>query len=345
MIRSKEGEKTSLAPDPSANVKNGSNGILGVNAILISVKDLDVALAFYQAATPFELIKREQIQNDAASDSLFCTPGVEMIRAVLRAPNMLLELIEFSENRDRATFKMPIEGPGMTHTCYQTPAEHSGYETFRSAGADILTSGDSPVDLGGYGVTYAYAHDPHGNMLEMEQLDPPVLDRTGYYQSPVLKNQEMWITQVCLVSPDIERLLAFYAEVLGISPSRRVEVKNSSKAAAIGGVDSLHILGAWFQLDEHSKVLELWQYLDPKTPTERLDKTPRTLGYSFAIEVSDIQVEFQRIQSIEGLHLFGEPVEFDDFIGVYGCDIDGNVFCLRQMLDPASPHSVRALDQ
>ena len=345
MTLRKEGAKTSLVPDPSANVKNSPNGILGVNAILISVKDLDVALAFYQAATPFELIKREQIQNDAASDRLFCTTGAEMKRAVLRAPNMLLELLEFSENRDRATSKMPIQGPGMTHTCYQTPAEQSGYQAFRSAGAGILTSGESPVDLGGYGVTYAYAHDPHGNMLEMEQLDQPVLEHTGYYQSPVLKNQAMWITQVCLVSPDIERLLAFYAEVLGISPSRRVEVKNNAKAAAIGGVESLHILGAWFQLDEHSKVLELWQYLDPKTPAERLDRTPSTLGYSFAIEVNDVLAELQRIQAIEGLHLFGEPVEFDDFIGVYGCDIDGNVFCLRQMLDPASPHSVRALDQ
>ena len=28
------------------------------------------------------------------------------------------------------------------------------------------------IDLGGYGVTYAYGYDPEGNMFEMEQLDP-----------------------------------------------------------------------------------------------------------------------------------------------------------------------------
>lgn len=334
-----------LKPNPSSSIKNSPHGILGVNAIPISVTDLDAALEFYQAATPFELIKHDQIQDDAAADHLFCAEGVSLKRAILRAPNMLLELMEFEENRNRDVSKMPIHGPGMTHTCYQSPATQSGYEKFRSAGADILTTGDSAVDLGGYGVTYAYAHDPDGNMLEMEQLDPPVLEHIGYHHSPTLSNQSMWITQVCLVSPDIERLLAFYAEVLGVSPSRRVEVKNNSKAAQIGGVEAVHILGGWFRLDEHAKVVELWQYLDPKTPEPQLDRAPRALGYSYSFEVDDIEGEYQRMQSIEGLNFFSKPIEFDDFLGVYGRDVDGNVFCLRQMRDAASVHSVRVLDQ
>ncbi len=334
----------SLEPDPSTRVKDSPHGILGVNAIIISVRNLNKALEFYQAATPFDLIRIEQFENDATANDLYCSAHTHLRRATLRAPNMLLELLEFEENRDLPTSKMPIQGPGMTHTCYQTPAAKSGYDRFKAAGADILTTGDSAIDLGGYGVTYAYAHDPDGNMLELEQLDPPVLEHMGYFQSPVQQNQAMWVTQVCLVSSDIERLLSFYAELLGISPSRRVEVKNNAKAAAIGGASRVHILGAWFQLDEHSKVLELWQYLDPETPEQHATRSPMTLGYSYALEVDNIKREFERMRAIDGLSFLSAPITFDDFIGAYARDIDGNVFCVRQMIDPLSSHSVRALD-
>lgn len=334
----------SLEPDSAARIADSPHGILGINAIIISVSNLDAALAFYQAATPFELIKLDQIANDTAADRLFGSEGTQFRRAVLRAPNMLIELLEFKQNKGLATSKMPIEGPGMTHTCYQTPVAKSGYDRFKSAGADILTHGDTAIDLGGYGVTYAYAHDPDGNMLEMEQLDPPVLDHIGYNQSPVLQNAEMWVTQVCLVSSDIDRLLAFYAELLGIAPSRRVEVKNNKKAAAIGGASSVHILGAWFQLDRHAKVLELWQYMEPKTPALRELKLPTSLGYSFVLEVEDIDREYKRLQAMEGLSFISPLVTFDDFTGAYARDIDGNVFCIRQLTDPNAANSVRALD-
>jgi catechol 2,3-dioxygenase-like lactoylglutathione lyase family enzyme len=334
----------SLEPDSTARITDSPHGILGVNTIILSVTDLDAAVAFYQAATPFDLIKLDQVADDTAADTLFDSEGVQFRRAILRAPNMLIELLEFKENKGLATSKMPIEGPGMTHTCYQTPAAKSGYDRFKAAGADVLTIGDTAIDLGGYGVTYAYAHDPDGNMLEMEQLDPPVLDHMGVNQSPVLKYAEMWVTQVCLVSSDIDRLLGFYAELLGIAPSRRVEVKNNKKAAAIGGASSVHILGAWFQLDTHAKVLELWQYLEPKTPAPRELRSPISLGYSYVLEVDDINREYQRLRSISGVSFMSEPVVFDDFIGAYARDIDGNVLCLRQLTDPNSLHSVRALD-
>ena len=62
---------------------------------------------------------------------------------------------------------MPPKGPGMTHTCYQSPEWYSSYEKFKANGADILSRGDQPIDLGGYGVTYAYAYDAEGHMMEI----------------------------------------------------------------------------------------------------------------------------------------------------------------------------------
>ena len=43
----------------------------------------------------------------------------------------------------------------------------------------MLSRGEGPVDLLGQGVTYAYAYDPEGNMLELEQLDFDRLGETG----------------------------------------------------------------------------------------------------------------------------------------------------------------------
>ena len=133
------------------------------------MRDLDASLDFYQKASGFKLIRREVVRNNSDVDKLFGRSNIEFEIAVLKAPNMLFELIEFSHNRDILISKMLVQGPDMTHTCFQTPDEFSGYDRFKQAGAEILSRGDGPVDLLGQGVTYAY--DPEGNMIEQEQLD------------------------------------------------------------------------------------------------------------------------------------------------------------------------------
>lgn len=319
--------------DPHASLRNAQSGILGVRTIALSVSDLDTVLEFYQSATGFTLEKQETVSGNTAADELFGVVGVSFRRAVLRSPNMYLELIEFDTNRGAPTSKMVIQGPGMTHTCYQSPATRSGYDQFKKVGADMLTTGNGPVDIGGYGVTYAYGHDPEGNMLEMEQLDEPVLERMGYYGSAVLNETDMWMSQVALVSHDLHRLIAFYTKLLGIKPSRYVEVKSNPKIDAIGGAKDAHILGSWFRLNERSKVLELWQYISPETVRMPVTRTPSSLGYSFSFDVDDIEIEFARLSKLEGVGFFSEPVELGDHFEVFGTDIDGNVFSLRQAVD------------
>lgn len=331
--------------DPEATIEQSPYGFLGSNAILLSVSDLDNVLNFYQRATGFRLLSEDVFSGDPAMNQLYCGDAISFRRAILKAPNMLLELYEFEENKGNPTSNMPVEGPGMTHTCYQTPASQSGYDLFKEAGAHILSTGDEPIDLGGYGVTYAYAHDPDGNMLEMEQLDPPVLKHMGYDQSPILNNTSMWLSQIALVSPSLERLMQFYASLLGIAPSRRVVVKNNRRADAIGGLQDAHILGGWFQLNDKSKVLELWQYINPKTEPMAQDRHPRSLGYSFVLEVSDIVAACAHMATVPGAQMLGEPVALDDYISVYCKDIDGNVFCLRELRGTGLVHSVRVLDQ
>ena len=99
---------------------------MGVNHIGLSVKDLDRTLAFYQNVSGFELVSRQSVGNSDAADQLFGVEGVAYEIAVLEAPNMLFEFIEFEHNADKPLRKMPVNGPGMTHTRFQSASNDSG---------------------------------------------------------------------------------------------------------------------------------------------------------------------------------------------------------------------------
>ena len=190
--------------DPDSTIADSPTTLLGINHIALSVRDLDAAVAFYQGVTGYEIIRRETVSGPEA-DRLFGMPDIRYETVVLEAPNMLFELNAFSHNAVKPLTRMPAQGPGMTHTCFQSPSNVSAFERFKAAGADILSTGGEPIDLGGYGVTYAYAYDAEGNMIELEQLDPGPLHAGAYNERWAEKGYNSWMTQVALVTHDIAR--------------------------------------------------------------------------------------------------------------------------------------------
>ena len=326
-----------------ASIKDTTTTILGINHIGLSVRDLDKVLAFYKQTTNFELVRRETVTHNKHADALFAYPGISYEIAVLKAPNMLFELVEFSHNQSQPIKRMPPEGPGMTHTCFQSPSTNPGYDKFVNAGAELLSRGDAPVDIGGYGVTYAYAYDPEGNMVELEQLDGKVLSRAGYDNAWQDLGEDMWMSQVALATHDLDALVNFYQRALGFDPYRKADISGRDKFDDITDIDDLHLKAAWYRLNETSKVLEIWEYVNPVTPKFEGSRDVTALGYSFSLEVGDIQAEFKRLTQL-GVQFIGEPVKLNDFWQVYARDLDGNIFSLRQATDPDSALSVRALD-
>lgn len=333
---------SAIEVEKTASIKDTTTSIMGINHIGLSVKDLDTMLAFYQEATDFTLIRRETIKGSKVADKLYGMANVELEVAVLKAPNMQLELTEFKSNQNAELSKMRFQGPGMTHTCYQSPKDDPAYDKFKKAGVDMLSRGDGPVDIGGYGVTYAYGYDPEGNMMELEQLDGTVLKRAGYDNSYTVQNETMWMSQVALVTHDIDRLMTFYQSVLGFKPYRKGEYSNNPKLDDIGDHDNLHLLGGWFKLNAQSKVMEFWQYKNPVTQPMKL-QTTTDLGYSYSLEVSDINAEYQRLKE-QGVKFVSEPQLLGHFWQVFANDIDGNLFSLRQAANPEYHNSVRYLD-
>ena len=329
--------------DPDATLSDSSASLMGINHIGLSVRDLDASLDFYQRASGFKLVRREVVRGSSAADKLFGHEGIEYEVAVLEAPNMLLELTEFSHNRDTPISKMPVEGPGMTHTCFQSPSHLSGYEKFKNAGATMLSRGDGPVDLLGQGVTYAYAYDPEGNMVELEQLD---FDRLGGDpRSPewIEQDLDLWMTQVALVTHDIERLTNYYSEIMGFNPYRAADIKDRVTFDDATDVDDVELKVVFFRMAQRSKSMEFWQYDNPETSGFLGNRDSTALGYSYSIEVGDIQEEYARMTDL-GVEFVSEPVLLGGYWQVHANDIDGNVFALRQWFDPNSPWSVPNLE-
>jgi catechol 2,3-dioxygenase-like lactoylglutathione lyase family enzyme len=330
--------------DKTATIKDTKTTIMGINHIGLSVKNLDQALAFYQQATGFEVIKREKVYANNHSDTLYAGESLEYEVATLKAPNMLFELTEFAINKDVRLSDMLAQGPGITHTCFQSPKSDSGYAKFVAAGTRLVTPGNGPVDLGGYGVTYAYGYDPEGNMFEMEELDGKILERGGYDDAWQELDHSMWMTQVAFATPDIEKLMRFYQDVLGIKPYRKSEIIKNSKIDRITNLTDTDVLAGWFKMDGQSKMMEFWQFRTPKTEVFTGKRKASDLGYSYSLEVTDIQKEYQRLKSL-GVDLISAPQQVGGFWQMYARDVDGNIFSLRQVIEANSNYSIVSFDK
>ena len=57
--------------DKAATVADANTSVIGLNHIGLSVRDLDAALAFYQGATQFELLRRESVSGNEQARTLF----------------------------------------------------------------------------------------------------------------------------------------------------------------------------------------------------------------------------------------------------------------------------------
>ena len=91
--------------------RTGIDFYLGINHIGLLVKEFDTVRAFYQGVIRFKLVSRETIRNSYTADKLFGHEGIECELAVLEAPNVLFEIIEFSRNRSKTIYLWEYRTP------------------------------------------------------------------------------------------------------------------------------------------------------------------------------------------------------------------------------------------
>lgn len=140
------------------------------------------------------------------------------------------------------------------------------------------------------------------------------------------------IHHVALGVSDFEKALRFYTEALGFEVVQETEFDRRPEVdAAIGLKDAAAKMA---MLKAPNAYLELWQYTHPE-PRD-LRSRPCDYGYPhFALQVADIQAEYDRLQE-HGMEFVGDVVHFgEDSSAIYGRDPCGNLIELYEIKNPA----------
>jgi len=316
-----------MTDQPNATAPSNPSTIKGINHIGLSVSDMEASIAFYKEATSLELEPSKRLSNTMAEKASGFT-NEPVARATLKGPNGRLELSQYDPSLAGPIEVIPVQGPGVTHVCYQSPTSVDIYSRFKSLGATLVSRGTDPVDLGGYGVYYAYERDSDGIMFETEHLDEPHFEGS------------IWLSHIALVTHDLDRLVDFYEKLLGAKPDRRSNHVSGPRFDEVIDFDETKIRAAWF--DTTNMILELWQFTNPVTPEPGAPLPFEKLGYNkFAFECSDIQHDYRRLTE-SGVPFLSEPVQSDESTEVFARDPDGNLFSLIQPA-PGSTISISEL--
>jgi catechol 2,3-dioxygenase-like lactoylglutathione lyase family enzyme len=294
--------------------------IKGMHHVGVAVSDIEKSLAFYQSTTSITRLDRDRLSG--------FLPESPMKSAVLKAPNGHLQIMQFEGDADIA--EVPVEGPGVTHLCFQSPAEDALFKKLIEHKATSVSIGEPPIDLAGQGVHYAYARDADNIMYEVEQLDKPP------FEGPI------WLAHIALATPDLDRSVAFYRNLLGVETYRHANKVTGARFDEVTGIKDVRLRVAWFNTG--NMVLEIWQFVTPKTQQPSAPLPFSKIGFNkFALEVGDLEAECQRLRTM-GVELLNEPCEENGVTEVYARDPDGNLFSLLEISSDEVP-SVADLKQ
>lgn len=300
--------------------------VKGINHVSVSVTDLDRSVQFYKNTIELNELSKTSISSAVAVEQAAGFKHVNRKVAILNSANAHIELNQFEGNKQPCT--MPIPGPGITHVCFQSPAANPIYAKSKSLGATIVSRGSAPVDRG-FGIQYAYIRDQDNILFEMEQLDKPTF------------SENCWVGHVAIVTHDIDRLVAFYTQLLGNKPHNRVDnIKNSPKLDDIANMDSLKLRGAWFKVGNMQ--LEMWQFDNPPIKAAEHPRSFTQTGYQkISLEVGDLASEYKRLSEI-GVRFLSKPVTTKERSEVFLRDPDGNLLLLQEF-KTNNPRSVDSL--
>lgn len=301
---------------------------LGMRHAAMSVSDIDATVAFYSKAVPYKVVKRYRVKGSAFPKSLLRGRHNEVDIAVVQMPTGFIQLMDFEPGKAAAPNQRPVIGPGYTHICFQSSSKDPAILRFMEAGLSIISrfGKRDGVDIGGYGVRYAYGRDPDGIMIENESLDSPK------------RNDPAWITHIANTVHDHTTMVAFYEKLLGRKARRSIVQEKRPTLDDVVNINDIAIKGAW--VNAGNMEIEVWEYTRPKTPKPSGDRKLDEIGYNaFALEVSDLKAEQARLKKL-GIRLAGPVVSMGGWKVQYGYDPEGNLFSVQQNISAGKDQSI-----
>lgn len=330
------GPAATSAPLPAAApVVTGA--IKGVHHIAITVSDIDDTLAFYSRSVPYDLVERRMVDAAAFPAEVLAKRKGRIEIALVRTPTVYLQLIDIDPAAKAAPERRPVTGPGYTHICFQSPSTAPKYDVFKANGLAMLSRGEGPVDLGGYGITYAYGFDPDGIMIEMEQLTPAVIAAHGELGTKRMRHPA-WATHIGTNAGDKAQMVAFYTKVLGHGPRRELPPTRRQTFDAIADIDGIVAAASWFDVGNFE--LEFWHYVEPRTPLGTAARMIDPIGYSAIVfETDDLAATLARLEG-EGVRFAGKTFELGGWRMRYARDPEGNLIAFQQDIGAGAAQSI-----
>jgi catechol 2,3-dioxygenase-like lactoylglutathione lyase family enzyme len=305
--------------------------VKGIRHVAITVSDIDDTIAFYQKAVPYKIVRRYSVAASKFDKALIGNAKGEVDIALIEMPTMFIQLMDFDPSKTALPNPRPVIGPGYTHICFQSSAKDPAIKRFITAGlVTISRFGKSDgVDIGGYGVRYAYGTDPDGIMIENESLDAPK------------RSEAAWVTHVANTVHDRDAMLAFYEKLLGIKPHRTTEQENRPRLDDVAGIDNLSIRGGWLSVGNMD--IEVWEYVRPRTPAPTAQRKLDEIGYnSIGFEVADLTAATKRLKQ-QGVKLAGKATSFGGWKVQFAYDPEGNLFSMQQVVGKEGRETVGQL--
>ncbi len=127
-----------------------------------------------------------------------------------------------------------------------------------------------------------------------------------------------------LSTPDLQRCLSFYTDVVGCEVAYEFGwPKGSTDADKVTGLVDSEAKAAMLKLGD--SFLEVFEFSSPPPKHHHQDRPVCDNGIThIAVEVKDIHAEYERMKGL-GMRFHSEPMAQESGFMVYGRDPDGNV--------------------
>lgn len=141
---------------------------------------------------------------------------------------------------------------------------------------------------------------------------------------------------VAISTPNIDRLAAFYRDVIGFEIIEEGSWPQGTKI--IDNVLRLkNSAGRQMMLKGSNICIELFEFSSPEPAPMNPSRPVCNHGHThIAFDVVDIDAEYQRLKDA-GVDFHAPPQDFGHLKATYGRDPDGNVFELQELLNPEDP--------
>jgi catechol 2,3-dioxygenase-like lactoylglutathione lyase family enzyme len=304
--------------------------VRGISYVGVSVSDLDKAASFFTAAGGLIEVDRSDIRSGALDR--IAGKRVAARTRTFRSSSGQLRLMEFSEPAPdaRAAGYVPVQGPGITHVCFQSPDAKPIFPRYVAAGArPVSRTGDLVQLRPDVPVKYGYLRDGDGTMIEVEQL---MLDNLPF---------EHRMRHVAIASPDIDRVVGFYAALLGKAPRERRSGLVNPTLDLTADLDDVKLDAAWFAVGNLE--LEIWEFVNPAPSPPTTPRPLEAYGHNMIVfDVTDAAAAMQAAQAAGGVRLTG-PSKMDGGTIAFARDPDGNLIGFFEPGSAASPFSTQGL--